>query len=141
MASTGLDVFDHTLQNTNKLLSAIEQELGWGGRRNQSYLALRTVLHALRDRLPVDESVNLSAQLTLLAKGIYFDGWNPDIVPVKMNRDEFVAYIASRFPYDVEGGIENLIRIVLSHVFQTIDPNEGAKIIDNLPNDIREIFC
>lgn len=141
MANTGLDVFDHTLQNTNKLLSEIERELGWENRRNQSYLALRTVLHALRDRLPIDEAVNFSAQLTVLEKGIFFDGWDSDIVPVKMNREEFVNYVAARFPFEVDGGVINLIKIVLSKVFESIDPAEGSKIIANLPNDIREIFC
>jgi len=139
--TAGLDVFDHTIQSTNKLLGAIEHELGWEGRRNQSYLALRTVLHALRDRLPVSEAVNMSAQLTLLEKGIFFEGWDPDNVPIKMNKEEYVSYVTVRFPFDTEGGITNLIKIVLIKVFESIDPNEGAKIIDSLPNDLREIFC
>jgi uncharacterized protein (DUF2267 family) len=52
-------------------------------KRNQSYSALRAVLHALRDRLTVAETAHLSAQLPMLIRGIYFKGWDPTKVPVR----------------------------------------------------------
>jgi uncharacterized protein (DUF2267 family) len=55
-------------------LKQIETELGWENHRNMSYAALRPVLHALRDRLTVQEAADLAAQLPLLVKGIFFDG-------------------------------------------------------------------
>ena len=139
--STGLDVFDTTIEKTNKILKEIEADMGWEGRRGQSYSALRTVLHALRDRLPLEEAVHFSAQLPLLIKGVYFDGWNTEIVPVKMNKTEFLNYIGNEFKFDTREGLEKMTRKVMLKIFENIDPGEANKIIQALPNDITAILC
>ena len=64
MASSGLAVFDTTLQKTNAWLKEVMDELG-SSDRHQAYLALRAVLHALRDRLTVEEVAQLGAQLPM----------------------------------------------------------------------------
>ena len=38
---------------------------------------------ALRDRLRVDDAVNLAGQLPILLKGYYYDGWVPSDNPTK----------------------------------------------------------
>jgi uncharacterized protein (DUF2267 family) len=52
MSTTGLPVFDTTLQKTNMWLHEIMDDLQWDN-RHKAYQALRGVLHALRDHLPV----------------------------------------------------------------------------------------
>lgn len=141
MSSTGLDVFDTTIEKTNQILKEIEIEMGWEGRRNQSYLALRTILHALRDRLPLEEAVHFSAQLPLILKGTFFDGWNIMEVPVKMNKEEFIRYIGERFRFDVEGDIEGLIKRVGLILFSHVDEPEANKILSEFPADIASLFC
>lgn len=65
MSTTGLDVFDSTIQTTNQWLNDITDELGWGDRQ-LAYHALRATVQALRDRVTVDMAAHLSAQLPLL---------------------------------------------------------------------------
>jgi len=141
MTNTGLDVFDTTIEKSNLILKEIEAQFGWEGRRNQSYLALRSVLHALRDRLPIDEAVNFSAQLPLLIKGVFFDGWSTEKVPIKMNRPQFEQYVSKQFKFDTGEGIDEVIRVVLNSVFDNIDPAEADKIINSLPKDINNLLC
>jgi uncharacterized protein (DUF2267 family) len=50
-------------------LSEVDEELG-GEDRECAYRALRAVLHALRDRLTVDVSAKLAAQLPTLIRGV-----------------------------------------------------------------------
>lgn len=136
---TGHEEFDNTIQKTNELLKEIEISFGWENRRNQSYAALRAVLHTLRDRLPVEEAVQLGAQLPMLIRGMYYEGWNPSRVPVKMNREEFLQRIRERFLFSVESGIEDVTRVVLVALRKYVSFGEAEDIVSILPKDIAEI--
>ena len=70
MSTTGLEVFDRTVQKTNSWLHDLMQVLQWAD-KHKAYLALRATLHALRDRLTVDEVAQLGAQLPMLIRGFY----------------------------------------------------------------------
>jgi len=76
MSQTGVAAFDSTIQTTNVWLHDIMERLGWQD-RHRAYHALRAVLHALRDRLPVDQAAALGAQLPMLVRGFYYEGWHP----------------------------------------------------------------
>jgi hypothetical protein len=55
MVDTGFSSFDTMVDKANRLLKDVEEAFEWPKeRRKQSYAALRTVLHPLRDRLPVE---------------------------------------------------------------------------------------
>lgn len=73
MSMTGLEVFDATTQKTNEWLDEIMFELALE-ERHTAYAALRGTLHALRDRLPLEETAHLGAQLPMLVRGFYYEG-------------------------------------------------------------------
>ena len=80
MSGRGLSVFDETVQLTNIWLKELMAELGWED-RHRAYLGLRLVLQAIRDHLSVDEAVHLGAQLPMLVRGFYYEGWHPHDKP------------------------------------------------------------
>ena len=47
---TSYELFDSTVQKTQIWLKDLMSQLDWQDRPHKAYLALRTVLHALRDR-------------------------------------------------------------------------------------------
>jgi uncharacterized protein (DUF2267 family) len=116
-------VWDKTLAKSNEWLKELGAELGWQD-PNAILLALRSVLHALRDRLPPNEAADLAAQMPLLIKGVYFDGWRPGGTPVKVRtREEFFNMVmkplARGFPEpDPERVIRAVFRILAEHVSQ-----------------------
>ncbi len=137
MGETGLSSFDATVEKTNHILHDIERAYGWPkDRRNQSYAALRGILHALRDRLTVDVTAKLAAQLPMLVRGIYYDGWDPSAVPVKMNREDFLARVRRDFPYTIEGDIPQLVDTVLQSLRQHITQGEWDDMKGTLPKDL-----
>jgi len=141
MGNTGLDVFDTTIEKTNLILRDIEKELDWEGRRNQSYQALRVVLHAVRDRLPLDSAVHLGSQSPILLKGVFYDGWRPDDKPIKMHREEFLMYVGNEFKLDTKIGLEEVIKTVFNILINHLDPSEGQKILANMPKDLIGLLC
>lgn len=139
MGNTGLEEFDNTIQKTNELLKEIEAAFGWESRRNQSYAALKAVLHTLRDRLPVEEAVQLGEQFPMLIRGMYYEGWKPSRVPIKMHKEEFLQNIRTQFPFSVEGQIEDVIKVVLGALRKYISFGEAQDIVSMLPKDIVEL--
>jgi uncharacterized protein (DUF2267 family) len=141
MVETGFSAFNTTVDKTNRLLKEIEGAYGWPKeRRNQSYAALRTVLHALRDRLTVEEAAQLGAQLPMLVRGIYYENWDPTDVPVKMDREEFLARIRREFQYDVKGGMEHLVQTVLSALRLYVTEGEWEDIKSSMPKDLAGVL-
>jgi uncharacterized protein (DUF2267 family) len=43
--------------------------------RHDAYSALRAVRHAMRDRLTPEQAVHFGAQLPILVRGVYYEGW------------------------------------------------------------------
>lgn len=57
----------------------------------------KAVLHAIRDRIPSGEAVHLAAQLPIIWKGIYFDGFTLHNNPVRIrNEEQWLEFIRSK---------------------------------------------
>ncbi|MGN6372320.1 MAG: DUF2267 domain-containing protein [Solirubrobacteraceae bacterium] len=87
-------IIERTVEKTHVWLKEIADELGTEDRR-YAYRALRAVLHALRDRLPVDVAAKLAAQLPTLIRGIYYEDWDPSRTPLPIHDvDAFLERVA-----------------------------------------------
>lgn len=120
MSLTGLTVFDDTIHATNTWLHEIASRMGWDDRR-KAYRLLRTSLHAIRDRLPVTQAAQLAAQLPLLMRGVFYEGWRPSDVPKKTRtREEFLAGIRDAFSaepdFDAEAAFREVVAVMKFHV-------------------------
>lgn len=139
MTTTGLEIFDKTLQTTHIWLNEIGERIGPD--KHRCYEALRAVLQTLRDRLPVTEAAQLSAELPLLVRGIFYEGYRPSTQPVKLGtQDEFVTKVAERL-----GQIRPMNpRDATKAVFEVLERHVSAGEIDEvrqaLPRDIRVLF-
>src|SRR5574342_1185437 len=92
------EIFDTSLQKTQVWLNDVMAELDWTEQPQRAYLALRSVLHALRDRLTVEEAVQLGAQLPMLIRGFYYEGWTLTGKPHKeRHKEEFVGHVKKAF--------------------------------------------
>jgi uncharacterized protein (DUF2267 family) len=140
MVDAGFAAFSTTVDRTNRVLKEIESAYGWPKeRRNQSYAALRAVLHALRDRLSVDEAAQLAAQFPVLIRGVYYDGWDPSRVPQRMKRDEFLGRVRREFSYDVEGGMPRLVQTVIHALRPHVTEGEWEDVRAGMPSDLAAV--
>jgi len=138
MQSTGVSALDTTIQKTNVWLKEVMEEIG-SSDRHQAYLALRSVFHSLRDRLTVEEATDLGAQLPMLVRGLYYDGWNPSGKPVKFDKDEFLSSIREQFinaPIRVRD-TEKMVHAVFRVLDRHIADGEIEDIKAILPHDLQ----
>jgi uncharacterized protein (DUF2267 family) len=141
VSQAGRTPFDVTIEKTNKVLKDIEESYGWPReRRKESYDALRAVLHALRDRLVVTEAADMAAQLPTLIRGLFYEGWKPAKVPVKMTREEFLGRVRREFPFEVEGGPGLLVERVVQAIRRYVTEGEWEDIRSTLPRELAEIL-
>ena len=141
MSATGLDVFDTTVQKTNSWLKSLMQELDWED-RHRAYLALRATLHALRDRLTIEEVAQLGAQLPMLIRGFYYEGWDPTGKPLKVRqREEFLARITQYFGR-AGGSVqpEPVARAVFSVLERRVSDGEIEDVKHILPAELRDLW-
>jgi uncharacterized protein (DUF2267 family) len=81
--STNITSLDRAIQNTLLWLNDIQAELKWDSQDNV-YSATKAVLQTIRDRLPVEEVVHLTANLPLVMKGMLMDGYDLTEKPAKI---------------------------------------------------------
>lgn len=140
MSETGLRAFDTTLNKTHTWLREIMEELRTND-RHRAYLALRSTLHALRDRLPIEEAVELGAQLPMLVRGIYYEGWKPSATPKReRSKDAFLERIRRDFPDEGDLFPERAARAVLKVLREHVTSGEIRDVKHVLPEPVRSLF-
>jgi uncharacterized protein (DUF2267 family) len=141
MSQTSLTPIESTIQTTNIWLNDILERLGWQD-QHRAYHALRAVLHALRDRLPVDQAAALAAQLPMLVRGFYYEGWHPHGKPVKeRHKEEFLAHVAAAFREDPDVDPEWVTRAVLQVLSKHVSGGEVESVKRSLPTEIRTLWA
>ena len=140
MSATGLEAFDTTIQKTNSWLNDLMQIMDWSD-RHRAYLALRATLHALRDRLTVEEVTQFGAQLPMLIRGFYYEGWDPTDKPLReRHKEQFLARIEQQFRDDVSIDPEEIVRVVFAVIATRVTDGEIEDVKHILPAEIRELW-
>jgi uncharacterized protein (DUF2267 family) len=140
MAMTGIAAFDRTVQKTNEWLNELTA-FHDGLDREKAYLVLRASLHALRDRLTPEEAAQLGAQLPMLIRGFYYEGWRPTGKPVKQrHKEEFLAQLEKALDGYGLGRAEDIARIVFRLLDRRISAGEMEDVRQGLPREIRDLF-
>lgn len=94
MSSQGLEAIDHTVQLTHEWINDLSGRLDWTSKRDTLSL-MRATLREIRDHLGHEEVAQLAAQLPMLIRGMYYEGWIPARTPVRdRNADHFLQAIA-----------------------------------------------
>lgn len=133
--TTGLAVFDTTVQETNGWLNLVEARLPPCGKQD-AYQALRTVLHVLRDRLPEEGVLGLSAQLPMLMRGFFLEGWRPG-APLKIHGlAEFAEQVETRLPDRFPRTAQDVVPVVFGVLREQLDAGETRKLARLLPRDL-----
>ena len=138
MSTQGLDVIDHTVQVAHEWINDLAERLDWADKR-QVLMLLRSTLTALRDLLSVNEAAQVSAQLPLLIRGLFYENWKP-AVTAERTRAAFVARVSERLGMDAEYRGEEDITEVFRLLNARISEGEVSDMRQSLPADIRALW-
>ena len=88
--------FEDYVKDAKTWLHHAQQALGIQDEQ-QAGRIFRAVLHAIRDRLPAEEAMHLGAQLPIIWKGIFFQGFKLRPEPVVIRHEgEWLDFIRSK---------------------------------------------
>ena len=137
MSVKAIHNFEHAIHTANEWIKELADEPEIGS-ENQAYSILRVVLHALRDRLRVDEVVHLSAQLPMLIRGFYFEGWKP---PTEEPREgettqEFLEEVGERLLRVSEIEAEDAVYLVYALLARRFSSGELQYAQRAMPYDL-----
>jgi uncharacterized protein (DUF2267 family) len=135
-----MQVFEETLEKTGQWLDELMRETG-ALQPHRAYSVLRAVLHVLRDRLTVDEAVNLGAQLPMLLRGLYYEGWRPAGRPLKhRHKEEFLRHVGELYPGLPEAEREPAVRAVFKLLSRHVTGGEIQHVQEQLPAEVRALW-
>jgi len=140
MPRAGFSSIDKSTQKTKEWLHEVQDELGWED-ENMVYIAVRAVIQTLRDRLPVEEAVELADEFPMVMKGMYYEGYRASGKPEKLkNREEFFQKVQEKSP-NKPIKTEEATRAV----FHTLEKKLGGageirQVRHNLPKDLQKLW-
>ena len=136
-----IDLIDRTVEKTNIWLNELAEELGSDDRRG-AFRVVRAYLHAVRDRLTVEEAAQLAAQLPELIRGIYYEDWVPSRTPMSYRTvDEFLQRVADEalLPGETEASYacSAAARVLRRHVSE----GEIEDVVAIFPEGLRVVLA
>jgi uncharacterized protein (DUF2267 family) len=135
-----VQAFETTLRTSYEWIRDFGESLGQT-HAGLCFRCLRAGLHAIRDRLPIDDAAALAAQLPLLIRGVWYDGWRPARVPERARSgDEVLSGIAE----ELEGGLAappgQVLRATIAVMERHVDRGELRKMRAHLPEALRTLW-
>jgi len=135
-----LQTIDHTVQLTREWVHELSKLLDWNDEQ-RAWRMLRVTLQALRDWLNVNEAAQLGAQLPLLVRGLYYEGWQPAKTPVaERGKERFLARVQAAFEPDSIDDPEEAVCNVFRLLNNRISAGEISDVRQRLPKNLRELW-
>jgi uncharacterized protein (DUF2267 family) len=140
------DVMTHELERyvdaanvwIDELVELLELE---PSERRRAVHALRAGLHAIRDRLPAVEVVQLAAQLPLVIRGLYYERWRLANDPGAIRtREAMVGRVAAELEPDLHLDPVDVLRAVIHLLVEHVSPGEILDIVSTLPRPIAGLW-
>jgi uncharacterized protein (DUF2267 family) len=136
MTATDVPAVERSAEITDAWLDDLAAELGRPFDRRYAFRVLRSFMHTLRDRMPVNETAQLAAQLPELLRGVYYENWRPSATPQRYDLDGFLDRIAEQAFLDRETEAAAAVRASARVLARHVASGELDKVREVLPRDI-----
>ncbi|MDX1633790.1 MAG: DUF2267 domain-containing protein [Marinobacter sp.] len=135
---SSVNIVDQNVKTMNTWLKDISDELGSIG-EEEAWVRLKAVLQTLRDRITVDEAADFAAQLPIIARGLFFEGWKPAETPRKWrDREHYMKAFQQTLVGEVDA--EHTLKAVLKVLDRYLDSNELIKVKKMHPKEVWDLW-
>jgi uncharacterized protein (DUF2267 family) len=128
----------------NEMLKQLAEELGIPDDTDRALNVLKAVLHGIRNRITPEQSAQFIAQLPMMIKGIYVDGWQIGKHQKRVSTfDKFAEEVYQlgggykAYSFDDVLDAERGIQVVFSVLKQYISEGEFNDILTTMPAHLR----
>ncbi|MCF8304270.1 MAG: DUF2267 domain-containing protein [Bacteroidales bacterium] len=138
--------FDKYAHEGNAFVKRLAEDLGHPEEISRVGIILRAVLHAVRDKLTISESLDMIAQLPMFLKAVYVDNWSYMEKPLRYSSaEEFTEEVKKRqkqlgeTQFDWDKPTVEIVKIVINHIGQYITQGELDDIVAQMPKDLKNV--
>jgi uncharacterized protein (DUF2267 family) len=131
--------FEAVLETASDWVEAVTTELETTQMRS-GFAALRAVLHALRDSLDLERTVQFGDQLPILIRGLYYEGWVAGNGTPHIRRpEEFLETVrrALRRHAELPDDPVTTVAAILAALGKCLPRSELDAVMVDLPLEIR----
>ena len=140
--STGhVDIIDRGVEKAHVWLNGLAVALDTEDRQ-YAYRVLRAFLHSVRDHLPPEEAAQLSAQLPIFIRGIYYESYRPSRTPEHArDRESFLTRIAREAVLGGSTEASFAVEAATAVLHEHVSAGELEDVLHALPEHIRELVA
>lgn len=141
--SNHVSVFEQSVMKSELWIKELHKDLHWIG-ADGVYHLLRAVLQTVREQLSIDEAAHLAAQLPMVLRGVFYEGWDPKSLPPKgLGREDFISAVRAKMGncgeirYDLNEAIRSALLVIKKHV----SDGEMQEVIGALKPTLRSFIA
>ncbi|WP_027134434.1 DUF2267 domain-containing protein [Geminicoccus roseus] len=128
---------DRGIGETEEWLAGIQNHCRLGS-ESHAFCALRAVLHALRDRMTVDQVADFASVLPMPVLAIYYEGWEPAGKPTtRQEIDAFLEDVEADLPPGFPCRSDLAAQTVCALLWREVDPMRMNRAAQALPVPLR----
>lgn len=140
--------FDKFAQEGNEYLNQLARDMGHPDEVGQTYILLRAVLHTVRDRIHISESLHMLSQLPMFLKGVFVEHWKYREQPLQFQTlEEFKTAVKQdqenhgEQQFNWPQHTEELISMVLTSLgTRYLTEGQLQHIATQMPKEVQHLF-
>ena len=139
--------FDKFSKEAYDYVNELARDLGHPEEKDRVLMIWRAVMHTIRDRIHLGESMQIMDPLPMIFKGIYVEDWKysekppKDFSTIEEMKEEVKAlqarYGEEEFPW--KKSTEEIISITINSLKPYLQENQLQHLKDQLPKDVKEV--
>ena len=140
--------FEKHVQGANEYLKTLAADLGHPEEKSRVFIIWRAVMHAIRERIQLGESLDLISQFPMLLKGYYVDNWKYSEKPslsfdtIEGMKDQVKKY-QDRYgeqQFNWSKSTEEIIAITLKSLERFLSEGQMEHIKGQMPQAVEPLF-